>query len=172
MISYALQCIKTESSISSYYIQKNNTKLLITLYLQEKSEIDDKVEVLIVCDDDKIISKYQKIIFEITNNLLSGSMEKTKLRIVINIVDFDDNLFATMLDCLCICLIESGIEMYDIFGAFSNNNISMVYSTNQNNVMYCAWSGTNNYHDDLNLAIEKCVENSENIKEYVINKYT
>lgn len=163
--------VTTESAIVSYYAEKESTCLLIALSLIEKNEIDEKVETTMICDDEKICNNYTKIINDILQNILIGPSEKTKLKVTVNIVSFDDFLFKTLFDCLCVCLIESGLEMNDTFCAFSNSRISLVYSVNINAVLYCFWLAEGNYSQDLGEAISACIISLEYIRKYIEAKY-
>ncbi|KCZ74515.1 hypothetical protein H311_04519, partial [Anncaliia algerae PRA109] len=121
---------------SSCLLQDNENIVICTLNLEEKSEIDDFIEVNIseINSENRFVN-LQNIMKEGIKSLFTNNLLKTKLKFTLFIFE-GLNSFEFIANSISICLLQSGLEMDDWLIGINAFNSSIIYKVISNEIVY------------------------------------
>ncbi|EJW03141.1 hypothetical protein EDEG_00011 [Edhazardia aedis USNM 41457] len=180
MLNIVNENIDSEA-IHSMTIQNEKFIACLMLTIVEKGEIEEKVLVNIRSDQrtkENELVDMEKILTNLIDNLLTDSMEKTKIVMNIFIMaleeDYNKNIFADLINGTSYCLLLSGIPIKDVLCAISAEEVKLAYLIHENTVAYLDKSGkfedVSGTVNDIFGAIDACIEKGNMLKDLVSKK--
>lgn len=142
-----------KNSHYSSFVEYENTKFILKVSLEEKSESDESVEI------------EHPTIKNILKNLYLS--DKTKLVINFYVILQDEYFFMALINAISIGLLKSGLEINDVMVSYCKNDLELVYLIHSNNVAYL--KAQENISETFFDAINICNKIGEDMKEFTLN---
>lgn len=158
------------STTNLCFLYEHHSLVWCTVKIEEKQETEPILDISIL-DSHSMCRRADLERAVCSCVLFNEHMQMTKVAVSILIINEAEYLFSDCVNCLSVCLLQSGIQIKDTFVSYSFGNQSIVYGVFRSSIIHCALDDCNNAREIIEELKNGALEVFSEIDFYLQEKY-